>query len=84
MEIAAILMDLRMPVLDGYGATEAIRALNREDAQTVPIIALSADAYAEDVEKALMVGMNAHLAKPYNTTEFFNILAKMINERNAN
>ena len=83
-EIAAILMDLRMPVLNGYEATEAIRDLERDDAKMVPIIALSADAYAEDVEKALMVGMNAHLAKPYNTIEFFSVLEKLINERYTN
>lgn len=59
-----ILMDLRMPVLDGYAAAKQIRALNRSDAKTIPIIALSADAYASDAKKAIAAGMNSHLAKP--------------------
>lgn len=60
----AILMDLRMPHMDGLEATAAIRALKREDAATIPIIAMTADAFAEDVQKCLDAGMNAHLAKP--------------------
>jgi CheY-like chemotaxis protein len=53
-----------MPVLDGYQATEKIRSLDRKDSRTVPIIALTADAFPEDVQKALDTGMNAHVAKP--------------------
>ena len=60
----AILMDVRMPVLDGLGAARAIRALDRPDAKTVPIIALTANAFAEDVKRSLQAGMNAHLSKP--------------------
>ena len=60
----AILMDVRMPVLDGLGAARAIRALDRPDAKTVPIIALTANAFAEDVQRSLQAGMNAHLSKP--------------------
>lgn len=63
-EFAAILMDIRMPVMNGYEAAKAIRALERSDAKTIPIIALSADAYEEDVHKAKEAGMNAHLPKP--------------------
>ncbi|MBQ3106851.1 MAG: response regulator [Eggerthellaceae bacterium] len=59
-----ILMDVQMPVMDGYAATAAIRALPREDAATVPIVALTANAFAEDVHRALEAGMNAHVAKP--------------------
>jgi signal transduction histidine kinase/CheY-like chemotaxis protein len=59
-----ILMDIRMPVLDGYAATRAIRALDRPDARTVPIIAMSADAFADDIQKCLSAGMNGHVAKP--------------------
>lgn len=59
-----ILMDLRMPVMDGYLAARGIRSLDRPDAGTVPIIALSADAFAEDVEHSREAGMNAHIAKP--------------------
>ena len=60
----AILMDLMMPVMDGYAATKAIRACDKADAQTVPIIAMSANAYEEDVQKCLADVMNAHLSKP--------------------
>ena len=60
----AILMDLMMPVMDGYAATRAIRASGRPDARTIPIIAMSANAYAEDVQKCLDTGMNAHISKP--------------------
>ena len=60
----AILMDIMMPVMDGLTATKAIRALNRPDAGTIPIIAMTANAFAEDVQRCLDAGMNAHLAKP--------------------
>ena len=60
----AILMDIRMPEMNGYDATRAIRALDRTDAKTIPIIAMSANAFAEDVQEALASGMNAHIAKP--------------------
>ena len=59
-----ILMDLMMPVMDGYTATRKIRELERPDAKTVPIIAMTANAFQEDAEKCIAVGMNAHLAKP--------------------
>ena len=59
-----ILMDLMMPVMDGYIATRKIRELERSDAKTVPIIAMTANAFQEDAEKCIAVGMNAHLAKP--------------------
>lgn len=60
----AILMDIMMPVMDGLTATKAIRALNRPDAGTVPIIAMTANVFEEDVQKCLAAGMNAHLVKP--------------------
>ena len=59
-----ILMDLMMPVMDGYTATRKIRELERSDAKTVPIIAMTANAFQEDAEKCIAVGMNAHLARP--------------------
>lgn len=59
-----ILMDIRMPVMDGYTAAREIRAQNRRDAQTVPIIAMTADAFAEDIQMAKDAGMNGHMAKP--------------------
>ena len=61
---AAILMDMRMPEMDGLEAASAIRALDREDAKKIPIIALTANAFDEDVQRSLQAGMNAHLSKP--------------------
>ena len=63
-EFDAILMDVQMPNMNGYDATRAIRNLGREDAKTVPIIAMTANAFAEDVKDALDAGMDAHIAKP--------------------
>ena len=60
----AVLMDIMMPVMDGYTATRKIRELERSDAKTVLIIAMTANAFQEDAEKCIAVGMNAHLAKP--------------------
>ena len=59
-----IIMDIQMPQMNGYQATEAIRALDRPDAATVPIIALTANAFTDDIEKAKAAGMNDHIAKP--------------------
>ncbi len=72
----AILMDVRMPVMTGYEATEAIRALEREDAKTIPIIAMTADAFSEDIRRCLDSGMNAHTAKPINLDEVVALLKK--------
>ncbi len=63
-EFDAILMDVQMPVMNGYDATKAIRAMEREDADTIPIIAMTANAFAEDVKDAMDAGMTAHIAKP--------------------
>ena len=60
----AILMDIMMPVMDGLSATRVIRALDREDAKQIPIIAMTANAFAEDARRSMEAGMNAHLAKP--------------------
>jgi PAS domain S-box-containing protein len=69
-----ILMDIRMPVMDGYEATKRIRALPRADAKTVPIIAMTADAFADDVKKCLQAGMNGHIAKPIDPKILYNEL----------
>jgi CheY-like chemotaxis protein len=71
-----ILMDMRMPVMDGLAATRAIRALNRSDASTIPIIALTANAFEEDVKQCISAGMNAHLSKPVD----IDILKKTLSE----
>ena len=59
-----ILMDVRMPVMDGLSATRAIRAMDRPDAVSIPIIAMTANVFDEDVERSREAGMNAHLSKP--------------------
>ncbi len=74
----AILMDLRMPVMTGYEATEAIRKLDRPDAATIPIIAMTADAFAEDVRKCMEAGMNAHVAKPIDVRDVCRQLLKFM------
>ena len=73
-----ILMDIQMPVMDGYKATEAIRALKREDAKTVPILALTANAFASDIGKAHSAGMNDHVAKPIEVDRLMETLQRWI------
>ena len=79
-----VLMDLRMPHMDGIEATKAIRAMNRNDATSVPIIALSADAFAEDAQRCRDAGMNAHLAKPIDVKELTRLLASFREDRKDN
>ncbi len=74
----AILMDIRMPVMDGYESTRAIRSLGRPDAQLIPVIAMTADAFSEDIRQCLDSGMNAHTAKPINLDEVLSLLKKYI------
>lgn len=74
----AILMDIRMPNMTGYEATEAIRKLNRPDASSIPIIAMSADAFSEDIQRCLACGMNSHIAKPIDVLELTRILTRYI------
>ncbi len=76
----AILMDVRMPVLDGLGAAKAIRALGRADAKGIPIIAMTANAFDEDVQRSLQAGMNAHLSKPVEQDKLFATLSELIIE----
>lgn len=77
---SAILMDLRMPVMTGYEATAAIRKLPRPDSN-IPIIAMTADAFSEDIKRCLDCGMNAHVAKPIDIREVSRLLDKYINGR---
>ena len=74
----AILMDVRMPVMDGLSATKGIRALSREDAKTIPIIAMTANVFDEDVENSLNAGMNAHLSKPIEPDRLYETLKTLI------
>ena len=75
---SAILMDLRMPVLDGLAATKEIRSLGRADSKTIPIIAMTADAFEDDVQKCLAAGLNDHIAKPVEPKVLFATLAKYL------
>lgn len=74
----AVLMDVRMPVMDGLETASAIRALQRDDAKRVPIIALTANAFDEDVQRSLQAGMNAHLSKPVEPDQLYNTLEELI------
>ena len=76
----AVLMDMRMPEMDGLEATMAIRAIDREDAKSIPIIALTANAFDEDVQKSLQAGLNAHLSKPVEPENLFDTLETFIRE----
>jgi CheY-like chemotaxis protein len=74
----AVLMDVRMPEMDGLEATETIRALDRPDAKNIPIIAMTANAFDEDVQRSLQVGMNAHLSKPVDPERLYQTLEELI------
>lgn len=75
---AAVLMDIQMPVMNGYEAARAIRGLDRPDAKTIPIVAMTANAFAEDVQNSMESGMNAHLAKPINMAVLKSVLEQLI------
>ncbi len=79
----AILMDVMMPVMDGLTATRAIRALDRPDAATVPILAMTANAFKENAEKCFAAGMNAHLTKPLRPEEMVRAIARCCDKEKA-
>lgn len=79
----AILMDMRMPVMDGCAATSAVRALDRPDAATVPIVAVTANAFAEDIVATTVAGMDAHVAKPIDFPALFSLLAELVGRDRA-
>ena len=74
----AILMDVQMPIMDGYEATRTIRALERKDVKSMPIIAMTANALEEDKEAALANGMNAHISKPLDVEIFMEVLRRFL------
>ena len=74
----AVLMDIRMPHMTGYEAAKAIRELNRPDALSIPIIAMSADAFSDDIKHCLECGMNAHIAKPIDVIELTRLLKRYL------
>ena len=77
----AILMDIQMPVLDGYAATAAIRASHSPESQTIPIIAMTANAFHEDVVSALSAGMNNHISKPIDPERLYQVLIASLRDQ---
>ena len=73
-----ILMDIQMPIMGGYEASKRIRASAREDAQTVPILTMTANAFREDVEEALLSGMNGHIAKPIDINQLYTMISEAL------
>lgn len=73
-----ILMDVVMPKMDGLASTRAIRALDRPDAASIPIIAMTGNAFQEDVQECLEAGMNAYVAKPIDTAKARRVISKVI------
>ena len=80
-EISVILMDVMMPVMDGISATAAIRSLDRSDASVVPIIAMTANTYTDDIERVLTAGMNAFVEKPVDAEKLVDIIVKTLQKR---
>ena len=76
-----VLMDIKMPVMDGLEATRRIRALSHPDAKNVPIIAMTANVFDEDVERSMEAGMNAHLSKPVEPERLYETMTRLIMER---
>ena len=77
-EIHLILMDIMMPVMDGLDAARAIRRMEREDCRTIPIIAMSANAFDEDLKKSVECGMNGHLSKPVEVDKLYQVLDQVL------
>lgn len=78
-----ILMDIQMPVMNGYTATRKIRGLSRKDARTIPILAMTADVFSEDIKAAKEAGMNGHLAKPLNVSLMNSEINKILNQNQS-
>ena len=78
-----VIADVKMPVMDGLTATKTIRSLERQDAKTIPIIAMTANAFREDAEKCMEAGMNAHLAKPLDDEKIKQTISEELRKQNA-
>ncbi len=78
-----IYMDIMMPRMNGWDAARTIRAMNRPDAESIPIIAMSANAFSEDIMDSRLAGMDIHLAKPLDEAKMINALKQCIAERSA-
>ena len=82
-DVQLVLMDIMMPVMDGLTATKTIRSLERQDAKTIPIIAMTANAFREDAERCMEAGMNAHLAKPLDDEKIKQTISEELRKQNA-
>jgi signal transduction histidine kinase/CheY-like chemotaxis protein len=80
LDIDAILMDIQMPIMDGLAATKIIRNMNIPYAKEIPIIAMTANAFKEDVDESIAAGLNAHIGKPIDTKQLFKILVSYLRE----
>ena len=76
-----ILMDIMMPVMNGLDATRAIRSMDREDCRTVPIVAMSANAFDDDLKKSVECGMNGHVSKPVEVDKLYQTLNEIIGDK---
>jgi CheY-like chemotaxis protein len=76
-----IFMDLQMPEMDGYEASRRIRALDMPRASTIPIIAMTANVFREDIEKCLEAGMNGHISKPIDVNDVFSVLKNTLTKK---
>ena len=77
-EIDLILMDVMMPVMNVYKATRVIRQMSRPDAKTIPILAMSANAFSDDIRQSLAAGMNEHLSKPIEEGKLLTVIARLL------
>lgn len=82
-EFDLILMDIMMPIMDGYEATRTIRSMDRKDASTIPIIAMTANAFTEDKMKSKEAGMNEHISKPINLKQLIKVITVVVSEKEA-
>ena len=80
-EYVAIFMDVQMPVMNGYEATRAIRSSSHEEAKTIPIYAMTANPFKEDINEAFQAGMDGHLEKPIDIDRIYKILQKIVSEK---
>ena len=78
---AVVLMDMQMPVMDGLEATRAIRALSHPQAASIPILAITANAFAQDIDKCTAAGMNGHLSKPIHIHQLLAVLSGLIHSK---
>ena len=82
-EFDLILMDIMMPIMDGYEATRTIRSMDRKDASTIPIIAMTANAFTEDKMKSKEAGMNEHISKPIDLKQLIKVITVVVSEKEA-